>query len=94
MPRHTACSTGVARTGALLIGNSAAGHGAIGRRGADHAGRAQLLRRPGTALDVAEAALYLASPMSAFLTGETLPVNGGGFVIGHNQVWERYLEKV
>ncbi len=54
----------------------------------------QLLRRPGTSLDVAEAALYLASPMSAFLTGETLPVNGGGFVIGHNQVWERYLEKV
>ncbi len=54
----------------------------------------QLLRRPGTPEDVAMAALYLASPMSAFLTGETLPVNGGGFVIGHNQVWDRYLAGV
>lgn len=52
----------------------------------------QLLRRAGTLEDVANAALFLASPMSAFLTGDTLPVNGGGFRIGHNQVWQKYLQ--
>lgn len=35
------------------------------------------LRREGTPADVAGAALYLASPLSDFLTGETIEVNGG-----------------
>lgn len=54
----------------------------------------QLLRREGTAEDVAASALFLASPLSAFITGECLPVNGGGFVIGHNQVWEDWLRQI
>ena len=36
-----------------------------------------LLGRWGTPDDVAEAALYLASPQSSFMTGHILPVNGG-----------------
>jgi 3-oxoacyl-[acyl-carrier protein] reductase len=36
-----------------------------------------LLRRWGTAQDVAEAALFLASPGSAFITGQSIAVNGG-----------------
>jgi 3-oxoacyl-[acyl-carrier protein] reductase len=35
------------------------------------------VRREGTPEDVAEAALYLASPRSSFLTGEILQINGG-----------------
>lgn len=33
--------------------------------------------RMGTAEEVAEAALFLASPLSSFITGETLDINGG-----------------
>ena len=47
----------------------------------------QLLPRSGCAQNLAQAALFLASDMSAFLTGQTLPVNGGGYLIGHNQCW-------
>lgn len=47
----------------------------------------QLLPRAGNAQDLAQAALFLASGMSAFMTGQTLPVNGGGYLIGHNQQW-------
>lgn len=47
----------------------------------------QLLPREGNAQDLAQAALFLSSGMSAFMTGQTLPVNGGGFLIGHNQLW-------
>ena len=54
----------------------------------------QLLRRPPLPEDVAKAALFLASDMSAFISGETLPVNGGGFNIGHNQTWLRWLNQV
>lgn len=54
----------------------------------------QLLRRPPLPEDVAQAALFLASDMSAFISGETLPVNGGGFNIGHNQTWDRWLNQV
>lgn len=36
-----------------------------------------LMRRWGTPHDVAEAAVFLASPASNFITGHTLPINGG-----------------
>lgn len=52
----------------------------------------QLLRFPGTLEDVAKATLYLASPMSTFMTGECVPLNGGGFIIGHNQNWKQKME--
>jgi 3-oxoacyl-[acyl-carrier protein] reductase len=35
------------------------------------------LRRWGTPADVAGAALYLASPAAAFITGQSINVNGG-----------------
>jgi 3-oxoacyl-[acyl-carrier protein] reductase len=35
------------------------------------------LAREGTAQDVAGAALFLASPLAGFITGETIEVNGG-----------------
>ena len=38
------------------------------------------LRRWGTAEDVAHVALFLASPLAAFVTGETICVDGGGHV--------------
>src|SRR5690606_19951024 len=36
-----------------------------------------VIRRPGTPEDVANRVLYLASPASAWITGQTYPVNGG-----------------
>src|SRR5690606_34962140 len=36
-----------------------------------------VVRRPGEPDDVAGLALYLASPMSSWITGQTYPVNGG-----------------
>lgn len=47
----------------------------------------QPVHRRGTPLDVAEAALYLASDLSGFLTGESLPVNGGILAVAHVQDW-------
>lgn len=38
------------------------------------------LRRWGTAADVAQVALFLASPMAAFVTGQTICADGGGHV--------------
>jgi NAD(P)-dependent dehydrogenase (short-subunit alcohol dehydrogenase family) len=35
------------------------------------------LNREGTAADVANTVLYLASPLSSFITGVVLPVDGG-----------------
>src|SRR6185437_4670800 len=37
------------------------------------------LGRPGTVQDIADAVLYLASDLSAYLTGQTLHVDGGAF---------------
>ncbi|HQR04250.1 MAG: SDR family oxidoreductase [Proteobacteria bacterium] len=39
--------------------------------------RANLFKRPATPLEVAEAAVFLASPAASFITGITLPVDGG-----------------
>ncbi len=39
--------------------------------------REALLKRWGTPEDVAQAACYLASPAAAFITGHTLPIDGG-----------------
>jgi 3-oxoacyl-[acyl-carrier protein] reductase len=36
-----------------------------------------VVRRPGDPDDVAGLALYLASPMASWITGQTYPVNGG-----------------
>ncbi len=38
------------------------------------------MARLGTAEDVAAAVLFLASPQAAYITGETLHVNGGMFM--------------
>lgn len=54
----------------------------------------QLLRRLPEPEDVAQTALFLASDMSAFISGESIPVNGGGFNIGHNQSWDHWLNHV
>lgn len=43
-----------------------------------------LMRRWGTAADVAAAAVFLASPASEFITGQTLNINGG-----FSRRWER-----
>ena len=43
----------------------------------ERARRESLLGRWGTPEDVANAVAFLASPAAAFLTGVTLPVNGG-----------------
>jgi 3-oxoacyl-[acyl-carrier protein] reductase len=43
----------------------------------DRACQESLLERWGTAEDVAEAALFLACPAAAFITGQTLALNGG-----------------
>lgn len=40
------------------------------------------LGRPGAPGDIANAALYLASDLSSYVTGVTLPVNGGSFIAG------------
>src|SRR5690606_38455250 len=41
----------------------------------------QVLKREGAPEDIVEAMLYLTSPASSFMTGETLKV-GGGFTLG------------
>jgi NAD(P)-dependent dehydrogenase (short-subunit alcohol dehydrogenase family) len=46
------------------------------------AAKAYPLGRPGAPGDIANAALYLASDLSSYVTGITLPVNGGSFIAG------------
>ena len=54
----------------------------------------QPLRRLCTGEDIANAALFFSSGMSAFISGDTMPVNGGGFCIGHNNAWDNYLKLI
>jgi enoyl-[acyl-carrier protein] reductase I len=50
---------------------------------ADRAAERAPLRREITADDVADAALWLASPLSASVTGEVLFVDAGQHAMGH-----------
>lgn len=43
------------------------------------------LKRPGTLREIAEAAIFLASPASTFMTGEVMTVDGGGRLWG--ELW-------
>jgi citronellol/citronellal dehydrogenase len=47
--------------------------------------RANPLRRPGTLREIAEAAVFLASPAASFMTGEVMTVDGGGRLWG--ELW-------
>lgn len=43
------------------------------------------LKRPGTPMEITEACVYLSSPSTSFITGETLTVDGGGKLWG--ELW-------
>lgn len=47
--------------------------------------RANLMKRPGTALEIAEAVVYLGGPSGSFITGDVLTVDGGGRLWG--ELW-------
>src|SRR5690625_2676765 len=47
--------------------------------------RANPMRRPGTAMEIAEACVYLSAPSGSFVTGEVLTVDGGGRLWG--ELW-------
>jgi len=47
--------------------------------------RANPLRRPGTLREIAESAIFLASPAASFMTGEVMTVDGGGRLWG--ELW-------
>lgn len=47
--------------------------------------RANPMRRPGTAMEIAEACVYLCAPSGQFITGEVLTVDGGGKLWG--ELW-------
>lgn len=47
--------------------------------------RANPMKRPGTPMEIAEAAVYLAGPAGSFITGEVLTVDGGGKLWG--ELW-------
>jgi citronellol/citronellal dehydrogenase len=47
--------------------------------------RANPLRRPGTLREIAESAVFLASPAASFMTGEVMTVDGGGRLWG--ELW-------
>ena len=53
-------------------------------------GREIPLGRPGVALDIANAALWLASDESSFVTGQTLQVNGGQTLRRNPSIGEVY----
>lgn len=46
---------------------------------------ANAMRRPGTAMEIAESCVYLAAPSASFVTGEVLVVDGGGNLWG--ELW-------
>lgn len=43
------------------------------------------MRRPGTAMEIAESCIYLSAPSGGFITGEVLTVDGGGRLWG--EIW-------
>ena len=43
------------------------------------------MKRAGTPMEIAEAAVYLAGPAGSFVTGEVLTVDGGGKLWG--ELW-------
>ena len=47
--------------------------------------RANPMRRPGTLREIAESAVFLASPAASFMTGEVMTVDGGGRLWG--EMW-------
>ena len=47
--------------------------------------RANLMKRPGTAMEIAEAVVYLGGPSGSFITGDVLTVDGGGRLWG--ELW-------
>lgn len=47
--------------------------------------RANPMKRPGTPMEIAEAAVWLASPAASFMTGEVVTVDGGGKLWG--ELW-------
>jgi citronellol/citronellal dehydrogenase len=47
--------------------------------------RANPMRRPGSLREIAEAAVFLASPAASFMTGEVMTVDGGGRLWG--ELW-------
>ncbi len=80
------------RANTVMCGFSAADNGEEyerlhGEEAPDAFRRYQPLERAGTAEDIIGAALFLSSGMSDFMTGESLPVDGGAMIVGHSQVW-------
>lgn len=51
--------------------------------------RANPMRRPGSLREIAESAVFLASPASSFMTGEVMTVDGGGRLWGDLWTIER-----
>jgi citronellol/citronellal dehydrogenase len=47
--------------------------------------KANPMKRPGTAMEIAESCVYLAAPSSSFMTGQVLTVDGGGNLWG--ELW-------
>ena len=47
--------------------------------------KANLMKRPGTAMEIAEAVVYLGGPSGNFITGDVLTVDGGGRLWG--ELW-------
>ncbi len=47
--------------------------------------KANPMRRPGTAMEMAEACIYLSAPSGSFITGEVIAVDGGGKLWG--ELW-------
>jgi NAD(P)-dependent dehydrogenase (short-subunit alcohol dehydrogenase family) len=74
------------RANCVGVGHIEAGQGLLiqqdprGKRLAERVLAATPLRRLGTATDIANAVLFFASPMAAFISGEMLCVDGGGHV--------------